>query len=301
MKIDNWFVRSERVKDKHVGLIRYCKYLINELHKNHSGKCKIIPMLGNTDDFIRVVSSKAVNLDLENSRKKGGRPVQSYAQSFVFSLPPSIKKPTPNEWKLITVDIIKQMAKYLKLDVQDLNGCVFANVHDQDNPHLNLLISRVIKGKAQSTIDQKGIIGLVKKVFTASTLTRCGLDVSGYEPLQTNLGKRQTKWQVIENQALASLEEVKKETKNLQIAAEKAKDLARFSEKMNGQLEDWLEAIKADDRSHNDEREFESNEKREQITSLNLPDNQVKLMDEAFNTSETKSGKPIKNRVRYKT
>lgn len=301
MKIDNWFVRSERVKDKHVGLIRYCKYLTNESHKNHSGKCRIIPMLGNADNFIRVVSSAAVNLDLENSRKKGGRPVQSYAQSFVFSLPPSVKKPTANEWKLITIDIIKQIAKSLKLDVQDLNGCVFANVHDQDNPHLNILISRVIKGKSQSTIDQKGIIGLMKKTFTASTLARCGLDVSGYEPLQTNIGKRQTKWQVIENKALASLEEVKKETKNLQVAAEKVKELARFSEKMNGQLEDWLEAIKADGSSHNEERELESNKQREQITSLNLPENQVKFMDETFNTSETKSGKPIKNRVRYKT
>ena len=301
MKIDNWFVRSERVKDKHVGLIRYCKYLINSSHKNHSGKCTIIPMLGNTDNFIRVVSSEAVNLDLDNSRKKGGRPVQSYAQSFVFSLPPSIKKPTTEEWKLITADIIKQMAKYLKLDIQDLNGRVFANVHDQDNPHLNILVSRVIKSKTQSTVDQKGIIGLVKKVFTASTLTHCGLDVSGYEPLQTNLGKRQTKWKVIESQALASLDEVKKETKNLQIAAEKAKRLARISETLNGQIENWLSAIKADDSAHNDEREFESNGELENITSLNLPDNQVKFMDEAFNTSETKSGKPIKNRVRYKT
>ena len=105
----------------------------------------------------------------------------------------------------------------------------------------------------------------------------------------------------IENKALASLEEVKKETKNLQVAAEKVKELARFSEKMNGQLEDWLEAIKADGSSHNEERELESNKQREQITSLNLPENQVKFMDETFNTSETKSGKTIKNRLRYKT
>ncbi|WP_218576004.1 hypothetical protein, partial [Pseudomonas sp. FSL R10-0056] len=80
--------------------------------------------------------------------KKGGRPVQSYAQSFVFCLPPSVKKPTTEEWKEITKDIVKEIAKKLEVSLSDLNGKIFANVHDQDNPHLNLVVPRVLNGKS---------------------------------------------------------------------------------------------------------------------------------------------------------
>ncbi|HGN1517478.1 TPA: hypothetical protein ACKROA_007011, partial [Pseudomonas aeruginosa] len=96
--IKNWFVRSERVKDKHNGIIKYGKYLVDANHPNHTKTSSIIPIFGNMDNFIKRVSSEAIGLDISNSQKKGGRPVQSYAQSFVFGLPPSVKKPTPDEW-----------------------------------------------------------------------------------------------------------------------------------------------------------------------------------------------------------
>lgn len=92
MAIKNWFVRSERVKDTHIGLIKYGKYLINLEHANHKNTSSIIPIYGNIEGFIRTCSNEAVSLDLDNSQKKGGRPVQSYAQSFVFSLPDAVKK-----------------------------------------------------------------------------------------------------------------------------------------------------------------------------------------------------------------
>jgi len=141
MTIKNWFVRSERIKDKHGGLIKYGKYLVNMEHANHKNTESIIHVYGNIENFIRTCSNEAVSLDLENSQKKGGRPVQSYAQSFVFSLPPSVVKPTPDEWKSITSDILKELAKKLDIDINDFKGRVFANVHDQDNPHLNLVVS----------------------------------------------------------------------------------------------------------------------------------------------------------------
>ncbi|WP_205903768.1 hypothetical protein, partial [Pseudomonas viridiflava] len=90
----------------------------------------------------------AVSGDMDNSQKKGGRPVQGYAQSFVFGLPPSVQKPTPEQWKSITNDILKELAKKLGIEVTDFKGKIFANVHEQDNPHLNLVVSRIINGKS---------------------------------------------------------------------------------------------------------------------------------------------------------
>lgn len=72
MTIKNWFVRSERVKDKHNGIIKYGKYLIDSKHPNHSNTTAITPIYNNIENFIRSVSNEAVSLDMGNSQKKGG-------------------------------------------------------------------------------------------------------------------------------------------------------------------------------------------------------------------------------------
>lgn len=72
MTIKNWFVRSERIKDKHGGLIKYGKYLVNMEHANHKNTESIIHVYGNIENFIRTCSNEAVSLDLENSQKREG-------------------------------------------------------------------------------------------------------------------------------------------------------------------------------------------------------------------------------------
>jgi len=281
-------------------MIKYGKYLIDSNHPNHTNTSNIIPIFGNIENFIKSASNEAVSLDLSNAQRKGGRPTQSYAQSFVFGLPPSVQKPTPEQWKSITKDILKELAKKLELDLSDLNGKVFANVHDQDNPHLNLVMSRVVKGKALKALDQKGTIGIAKKAFTASTLARCGLDVSTYEPLQTNLGRRQAKWKIQEQKAEKALEQVGIEAKKLNVEVMRAKGLAKYSAMLNSQILKWIEAIKVPDPKQEQRQENRIEKSVEELNKLNLPNEQVELINELFEQAETKAGKPLKNRVRYK-
>ena len=300
MAIKNWFVRSERVKDTHIGLIKYGKYLINLEHANHKNTSSIIPIYGNIEGFIRTCSNEAVSLDLDNSQKKGGRPVQSYAQSFVFSLPDAVKKPTIDEWKLITSDVLKELAKKLGLELKDLNGRVFANVHDQDNPHLNLVISRVVQGKALKTLDQKGTIGVAKKAFNAATLARCGLDVSTYEPLQTNLGARQAKWQIQQDDSEKALKAIGLKSKALDIEVARAKGLAKYSAMLNSQILKWIEAVKITDEKQEERQKNRIEKSVEELNKLNLPNEQAELINSLFEQAEEKSGKTLENRVRYK-
>lgn len=300
MTIKNWFVRSERIKDKHGGLIKYGKYLVNMEHANHKNTESIIPVYGNIENFIRTCSNEAVSLDLENSQKKGGRPVQSYAQSFVFSLPPSVVKPTPDEWKSITSDILKELAKKLDIDINDFKGRVFANVHDQDNPHLNLVVSRVVQGKALKSLDQKGTIGVAKKAFNAASLARCGLDVSAYEPLQTNVGPHLAKWQLQQKDSEKALEEIGLKSKAFDNDIAKTKEYGRLSAMLNNQIVKWIFSIGSGDIGNENRQKNRIEKTTEELSKLNISKEQAELLDSMFEMAETKTGKALENRVRYK-
>jgi len=300
MTIKNWFVRSERIKDKHGGLIKYGKYLVNMEHANHKNTESIIPVYGNIEHFIRTCSNEAVSLDLENSQKKGGRPVQSYAQSFVFSLPPSVVKPTPDEWKSITSDILKELAKKLDIDINDFKGRVFANVHDQDNPHLNLVVSRVVQGKALKSLDQKGTIGVAKKAFNAASLARCGLDVSAYEPLQTNVGPHLAKWQLQQKDSEKALKEIGLKSKAFDNDIAKTKEYGRLSAMLNNQIVKWIFSIGSGDIGNENRQKNRIEKTTEELSKLNISKEQAELLDSMFEMAETKTGKTLENRVRWK-
>lgn len=300
MTIKNWFVRSERIKDKHGGLIKYGKYLVNMEHANHKNTESIIPVYGNIENFIRTCSNEAVSLDLENSQKKGGRPVQSYAQSFVFSLPPSVVKPTQDEWKSITSDILKELAKKLDIDINDFKGRVFANVHDQDNPHLNLVVSRVVQGKTLKALDQKGTIGVAKKAFNAASLARCGLDVSAYEPLQTNTGPHLAKWQLLQKNSEKALEAIELKSKAFDDDVVKTKEYGKLSAMLNNQIVKWIFSIGSGDITNENRQKNRIEKTTNELSKLNVSKEQAELLDGMFEMAEQKTGKTLENRVRYK-
>lgn len=300
MAIKNWFVRSERVKNTHIGLIKYGKYLVNIEHANHKNTDSIIPVYGNIENFIRTCSNESVTLDLDNSQRKGGRPMQSYAQSFVFSLPPSVIKPTPEQWKSITSDILKELAKKLDIDINDFKGRVFANVHDQDNPHLNLVVSRVVQGKALKALDQKGTIGVAKKAFNASTLARCGLDVSAYEPLQTNVGPHLAKWQLQQEDSEKAIKAIQLKSKAFDDDIVKAKEYGKLSAMLNNQIVKWIFSIGSGDIGNENRQKNRIDKTTEEISKLNISKEQADLLDGMFDMAEQKTGKTLENRVRYK-
>lgn len=200
-KIKNWTVISQRVKEKQDGLVTYSKYLLDEKHKNHSkNETRILPLHGKMNEFVK--SAICETLDFDMSNKKGGRKVESYAQSFVLSLPDTVQKPTDEQWKRISGDIIRAAHKHLKPDepVNDFGRKCFSNLHDQNNPHMNLLIPRIYKGERLDKLDKKGMILAMKQAFNASVMKHCNINYDNFKPERPGRGKRLLEWQ-LEQQA----------------------------------------------------------------------------------------------------
>jgi len=200
-KFKNWTVISQRVKERQDGLVTYSKYLLDEKHKNHSkNETRIVPLHGKMNEFVK--SSICETLDFDMSNKKGGRKVESYAQSFVLSLPDTVQKPTDEQWKRISGDIIRAAHKHLKPDepVNDFGRKCFSNLHDQDNPHMNLLIPRIYKGERLDKLDKKGMILAMKQAFNASVMKHCNINYDNFKPERPGRGKRLLEWQ-LEQQA----------------------------------------------------------------------------------------------------
>lgn len=196
-KIKNWTVTSEAVKNKTSGLIKYINYLNNpniDKHANTEIK-NIFKDHRKGSKFIKKCAEEAISLDLKNAENgKGGRPVDSYAVSFDFILPKGTIRPTVEQWRAIAKDIFKVVKS--GVDGNLTQDHVYMNIHDQDNPHLNLVVSKIIDGQRERKIDQKAILSKMKLQFNKSVLDHCGFDYRDYVPQETNLGPRQKTWQL---------------------------------------------------------------------------------------------------------
>lgn len=300
-KLKHWFVRSERLKDKHTGLIQYLKYLTSSEHHNHKGRTAIRHLYGDLNTVIQGCASEAIQLDLSNSQKKGGRPVNSYAQSFIFVLPGTVNKPTQDQWRQIFKEIAFSVAKKLDIPPETLKGKMFANIHDQEHPHLNLVISRVIDGKFQRAIDQKSTINALKKSFTAATLKHCGLNASAYKPINTNLGRRQEGWQQQQEQSQLQIKAATDAAKKLEEEIARAKELGKYTAMLNGQIQKWMLAVLEE---NSDQENRQANRIDKSITAINelsISPETAALIEELVSSVEKKAGKPISVKRKHKT
>ena len=200
MSLKNFVVTTQRVKSKSDGLIQYVNYLDNEKAPSHKNT-KIINFGSASDDFLKNTIINTVNFD--NNNKKGGRKVESLAQSFNFILPPKVENPTENQWKLIFKDLLLKAKNTLEIEgkTADFAKSCYVNIHDQKNPHLNLLIPRIYDDKRLHALDQKNLLIQLKKEFNRSVLQHCNIDFKAYKPDQQNVGKRRKKWQLDQDQA----------------------------------------------------------------------------------------------------
>jgi len=220
MSIKNFTVISKRVKDKSDGLITYMNYLKSEKAANHKDTTILELPKANADDFLKKTIINTVNFD--NNNKKGGRKVESYAQSFNFVLPPTISNPTIDQWRLIYRDILKTAKASLGLEAESTSTFAehcFANIHDQKNPHLNLLIPRIYKDQRLEKLDQRKLIVDLKKSFNSAVLLHCNIDYKKYKPTNENVGKRREKWQIEQAERIKAKEELANE--RLLLAQEK--------------------------------------------------------------------------------
>ena len=210
MSLKNFVVTTQRVKSKSDGLIQYVNYLDNEKAPSH--KNTTIKNFGTkADDFLKNTIINTVNFD--NNNKKGGRKVESLAQSFNFILPPKVENPTENQWKLIFKDLVLKAKNTLEIEgkTADFAKSCYVNIHDQKNPHLNLLIPRIYDDKRIHALDQKNLLIQLKKEFNRSVLQHCNIDFKAYKPDQQNVGRRRKKWQLEQEQSIKAKEELTNE------------------------------------------------------------------------------------------
>lgn len=210
MGIKNFTVTTQRVKDKADGLIGYANYLNNEKAPSHKNTT-IMTIGNNFDFFIKGTIINTMNFDNEN--KKGGRKVESYAQSFNFILPHEVPNPTHEQWKLIYKDLLLKAKASLDIKggANDFAKSCYANIHDQANPHLNLLIPRIYDNERLHALDQRKLLGDLKKEFNKSVLKHCNIDFKSYKPFNQNVGKRRKKWQYEQQQSIKAKEELAEE------------------------------------------------------------------------------------------
>lgn len=218
MGIKNFTVTTQRVKGRSDGLIKYTNYLNNEKAPSHKNT-KILRMFSGYDEFLKNTILNTTKFDNEN--KKGGRKVESYAQSFNFILPPDVQNPSFEQWKSIYKDLIRKSKEVLEIDglTKEFAKSCYANIHDQANPHLNLLIPRIYKNERLHALDQKTLLSQLKKEFNRSVMQHCNIDFKSYKPTQQNVGKRRKKWQLEQEQSIKAKEELANE--RLLLAQEK--------------------------------------------------------------------------------
>lgn len=191
MSIKNWTVTTQRVKKKSEGLSEYASYLVSQKHENHKNTEIYALFNSEHNKFLNDTINEVLDFDAKN--KKGGRKVESFAQSFNFILPPP-HKPTPEQWQKIARDLVETIHTELsiKSDLTSFGRSCFINVHDQANPHLNMLVPRIFKGERLADLDRKNVLAKVKLQFNKSVLKHCNIDHTQHNPIRPNRGARKT-------------------------------------------------------------------------------------------------------------
>lgn len=195
--LKNFTVTAEAIKDGKTGLVSYLNYLQSKKAASHAQTniFNVHPKNGDFDKFAKSAVGSAFDLDLQNQKKKGGRPTSAYAVSYCFSLPRNTLRPTPKQWRKIAKDVIKTLQE--KVPEISSSDHLFLNVHDQENPHLNLVVQKVVNGKRLRKIDQYALLGAFKSTFNVAVLKHCDFDYKDYEPKQVGLGPRKKAWQLV--------------------------------------------------------------------------------------------------------
>lgn len=239
MSIKNFTVTAEALKGGVSGLTDYASYLQSNKPKSHANT-EILNLFPNHPNYKEFCDKTIMNvLNVQENNKKGGRAFNSYGTSFVCSLPPTVKKPTEKEWQEIAKHIVISIHKEIfkqddpglltkngkpKRDlryggpiptINDFAKSLMLNVHNQENPHLNIIIPAVYGGERLKRADQPATLFSIKNTFSKQALLVAGIDYKKYEPKERNLGKRQKKWQLDQKKAIQAKREALDEQEKL--------------------------------------------------------------------------------------
>jgi hypothetical protein len=197
MGIKNWTVKTKGISGGSSGMAAYGKYLEDASHKNHKDKTETITHVsGNAMQLVMKMGKRASERTIKAQiAGKGGRPVETLAQSFVVSLPARIR-PTPEQWTAIAQDIVRALSVKLGVTFDELVKDMFINAHEnENNPHLNLVVGKIDEhGEIRKSVTQKAALSTIKNAVNVSVLRVLGVDHAEYVPQRENVGKKE-KWQ----------------------------------------------------------------------------------------------------------
>ena len=185
--IKNFIVKVKPIKHKSKGIINLLNYLVDN-KRHQDGIINYKKFDKNT--FIKKTIINVDKKNLENKiNRRGGRPIQSYGDSFIYSLPVDTKVDKKQLNKIIHQLLIKNY-EYIKEQYQDLDyntfvNSVFVNIHTNKHIHINFIIPKVFnvnnKLITNTLTNRKGYLYYTKTLFNNVLNNVIGLDHKTYK------------------------------------------------------------------------------------------------------------------------
>lgn len=162
-------------------VVNLANYFLDENHKNHKHTSKIIELTNTKDEFLKLNLEEESELEIKKQMaRKGGRPTKEKALSFTLNFPKSYKV---SEEQVATINnlVLEDLAKYLKIDIEELKRKSYAVQHVQENEHYHLMVSAILDGKKNRIIRSRSALTFIKKVFTHHTDKILNTTISKYK------------------------------------------------------------------------------------------------------------------------
>ncbi|MBE3654208.1 hypothetical protein [Vibrio navarrensis] len=213
--LKNWTVTTQPVRLGTDGVMMRERYLLNATHANHKYTDDLISIFGCAKTSHRIaLAGEKFRLE-QQLKRKGGRPLSSYAMEYCLTLPKGYR-PTAEQWQSITSDCCIKLAKYCKLtkaEFAQYRQQIRAVLHQQNQEgqkgtgdHVHLIIGKVVRGRVLTELQKKGATKLLKQTFNHAVLQHVGIDYRSYEPIEKEKGRRLSTWQYQYEKANQALE-----------------------------------------------------------------------------------------------
>lgn len=213
--LKNWTVTTQPVRLGTDGVMMRERYLLNATHTNHKYTDDLISIFGCAKTSHRIaLAGEKFRLE-QQLKRKGGRPLSSYAMEYCLTLPKGYR-PTAEQWQSITSDCCIKLAKYCKLtkaEFAQYRQQIRAVLHQQNQEgqkgtgdHVHLIIGKVVRGRVLTELQKKGATKLLKQTFNHAVLQHVGIDYRSYEPIEKEKGRRLSTWQYQYEKANQALE-----------------------------------------------------------------------------------------------
>ncbi|HBC3406507.1 TPA: hypothetical protein ACGSUT_003671 [Vibrio parahaemolyticus] len=231
--IKNFTLISQPVKLQSDGVMMRERYLLSEQHANHKHSDALISLIGCAETSHRIALAGEKFRLGQQLKRKGGRPLSSYAMEYCLTLPRGYR-PSIEQWQSITSDCCIKLAKYCKLtkaEFAQYRQQIRAVLHQQNQEgqkgtgdHVHLIIGKVVRGRVLKELQKKGATKLLKQTFNHAVLQHVGIDYRSYEPIEKEKGRRLSTWQYQYEKANQALE------------------IEKLIKKMQSQFDKWLKA-----------------------------------------------------------